>query len=80
MVKIMQALGQLDVGYKANSPASGLCGLVQLASCVLSLCFFAHKMDCCRGKMRGCLYASLLRACGEECCVSSSCDLVWQRL
>lgn len=23
MVKIMQALGQLDVGYKTNSPASG---------------------------------------------------------
>lgn len=39
MVKIMQALGQLDVGYKTNSPASGPCGFVQLASCILKPLF-----------------------------------------
>lgn len=42
-IKIIQALGQPDVGSKPNSPTSELCGLVQLASFLLSLFLHAYN-------------------------------------
>ena len=37
VIKTIHALGQPDVGSKPNSPTSELCGIVQLASFLLSL-------------------------------------------